>query len=283
MISKSRIFNAGMCGINAVQVALSESLLIGLPVPGIFLYKEDTSQIMKVIDGQQRLRSLIFYSEGTFNEEVNQLFRLHDLKTRFADLSYEELPIEDRRKLDNSIIHATVIRQEKPDDKGSSQFFVFERLNTEAMALRPQEIRSAIYQGDLNDLLSELDNENPWRELLGRVTKRKRGEELILRFLSLYFKYDDYEPPMKSFLNDYMSENRDLRIQDTETVRDAFIPVVNTILDKIGADAFKPNRPVNAAVLDAVMIGVAKRLETGAINGCLRKEYDDLIKDERFF
>jgi len=35
-----------------------ESLLMGLPVPGIFLYKEADTNEHLVIDGQQRLRSL---------------------------------------------------------------------------------------------------------------------------------------------------------------------------------------------------------------------------------
>lgn len=43
-----------------------ESLLLGLPVPGIFLAKDPESQKLFVIDGQQRLRSLQYFYEGVF-------------------------------------------------------------------------------------------------------------------------------------------------------------------------------------------------------------------------
>ena len=41
-----------------------ESLLLGLPVPGIFLAKEAETNKLSVIDGQQRLKSLEFVYEG---------------------------------------------------------------------------------------------------------------------------------------------------------------------------------------------------------------------------
>src|SRR5436190_18517661 len=43
-----------------------ESLLLGLPVPGIFLAKEGETNRLLVIDGQQRLRSLQYFYEGIF-------------------------------------------------------------------------------------------------------------------------------------------------------------------------------------------------------------------------
>src|SRR4051812_37743221 len=43
---------------------LIESLLLGLPVPGIFLAKEADSNRLLVIDGQQRLRSLQYFYGG---------------------------------------------------------------------------------------------------------------------------------------------------------------------------------------------------------------------------
>src|SRR6266700_5218790 len=43
-----------------------ESLLMGLPVPGIFLYKEPVTNRHLVVDGQQRLRTLQYFYGGTF-------------------------------------------------------------------------------------------------------------------------------------------------------------------------------------------------------------------------
>lgn len=44
---------------------LIESLLIGLPVPQVFLYEEKRNSFL-VIDGQQRLLSLYFFAKGRF-------------------------------------------------------------------------------------------------------------------------------------------------------------------------------------------------------------------------
>ena len=43
-----------------------ESLLLGLPVPGVFLAKEEPTNKLLVIDGQQRLRSLQFFYDRLF-------------------------------------------------------------------------------------------------------------------------------------------------------------------------------------------------------------------------
>jgi uncharacterized protein with ParB-like and HNH nuclease domain len=44
---------------------LIESLILGLPVPQVFLYEESRNRFL-VIDGQQRLLTLFFFSKGRF-------------------------------------------------------------------------------------------------------------------------------------------------------------------------------------------------------------------------
>lgn len=73
-----------------------ESLLLGLPVPGIFLYKEGEGAKHLVIDGQQRLKSLKFYFLGLFKEAK---FRLYGIKSKWAGLSFDELDDDDRERL----------------------------------------------------------------------------------------------------------------------------------------------------------------------------------------
>src|SRR5712664_4138054 len=50
-----------------------ESLLMGLPVPGIFLYKEADTNEHLIIDGQQRLLTLQKFYEGFYNDKKFQL------------------------------------------------------------------------------------------------------------------------------------------------------------------------------------------------------------------
>jgi len=102
-----------------------ESLLLGLPVPGIFLVKEATGRLL-VLDGHQRLFTLRAFYDGVINGVE---YRLENVQEKFIGKRYRDLDVEDRRRLDDSIIHATVVRQDVPTDDQSSIYVIFERLN----------------------------------------------------------------------------------------------------------------------------------------------------------
>ncbi len=267
-----------------------ESLLVGLPVPGIFLYRDKDSEIYEVIDGQQRLRTLQSFLNGkaAFGSEEEKEFDLQGegIEQKFVGLTFRELEENYRRKLENSIIHATIIRQDKPDDGGSGKYFVFERLNTEASQLSDQEIRAAVYQGGFNNLIQELNQFHSWRALYGgssRPDRRKRDEELILRFFALYFTaVERYASPMKIFLNAFMSHNRDLDEMDEGKMRCIFEGTAEEILRDIGEDAFRPYGRRNAAVTEAVMVGIAQARERDAIQPVIRACYDQLVENPDF-
>ncbi|MDX1995897.1 MAG: DUF262 domain-containing protein [bacterium] len=268
-----------------------ESLLLGLPIPGIFLSREEDTQKFIVIDGQQRLRTLLYFYKGWFGDAADDKksveFKLQGVHKAFEGLTYSRLSEEDRRRLDNALIHATIVRQDEPEPnaENSSIYFIFERLNTGGVALKPQDIRSAIYHGSLNNLLHQLNMENEdWQRLFGKPDKQRRDEELILRFFALYFWFEQYEEPMKGFLNSYMAWNRGLDKQSASKLTTTFNQTVSTVLHCLGEKAFKPKRAINAAIFDAIMVGVARRLEQGEIQNCLllRERYNDLLNDTAF-
>ena len=151
-----------------------ESLLLGLPVPGIFLSRDMDSADLLVIDGQQRLKSLLYFYDGYINERV---FRLKDVQDRFEGKTYKELDADDRQRLDDSIIHATIVKQDEPSEDNSSIYLVFERLNTGGLQLQPQEIRSAIYSGSFAALLKELNDLPAWRNVYGNRSVRLKDQE----------------------------------------------------------------------------------------------------------
>lgn len=241
-----------------------ESLLLGLPVPGVFLSRERNSQRLLVLDGQQRLFSLLYFYEGIFRPNGKE-FALTGLSSEFNGLTYRMLSPEDQRRLGDSIIHATVIRQDEPDDGDTSIYFIFERLNSGGTQLQPQEIRSALFHGPFSDLIYHLNDNPNWRSLYGPYSPKKRDEELILRFFALFFESDKYSKPMKDFLNKFMGKNRNLDRYSSEQLEPLFHQTVTVINDHIGNRAFKPKRALNAAIFDSVMIGVARRLMQGPI------------------
>jgi hypothetical protein len=87
-----------------------ESLLLGLPVPGIFLYKEPATNKHLIVDGQQRLKTIQFFYDGTFLEKR---FRLTNVSKQWAGKTYDDLEEPDRQKLEDSIVHATIFQQDE--------------------------------------------------------------------------------------------------------------------------------------------------------------------------
>ncbi|WP_395448795.1 DUF262 domain-containing protein [Aminobacter sp. UC22_36] len=232
---------------------LIESIIIQCPIPVIYLDQEDDGTL-KVIDGNQRLMSIrLFFENG---------FRLKGLRA-FPDLNgflFRELDPRFRTHIENRTIRCiTILKETHPQIK----FDVFERLNTGAVQLNPQELRHGLYHGSLMEKLDELGEYEPWQELSGiKDDKRMRGAELILRFLALRFKLDEYEKPLATFLNKFAQGNRDVGKDDE--FENAFKKSVDGMKALLGSKAFrlldadgKPDNNFNSAVFDAQMVGFA--------------------------
>ncbi|MCJ7633481.1 DUF262 domain-containing protein [Candidatus Bathyarchaeota archaeon] len=260
-----------------------ESLLLGLPVPGIFLSKQFETQRLLVIDGQQRLRTLQFFYEGVF-PPLKKTFELKGVQPIFEGLTYKTLKMEDRRRLDDSILHSTIVKQDKPEEDNSSIFYLFERLNTGGLLLSTQEIRSSLYQGDFNDLLKQLNEYPNWRKTYGRISSRMRDIELILRFFALRYHVGSYYRPMNMFLNKYIGKNRELSRESKNTLSRVFIEMIDTAYNGIGNDVFKRGRVVTSSIFDAVSVGLSRRLENGPISNItdLKQRYHALLTNQSF-
>ncbi|MBD1885657.1 DUF262 domain-containing protein [Microcoleus vaginatus] len=259
-----------------------ESLLLGLPVPGIFLAKERETKKLLVIDGQQRLRSLLYFYQGKFPNSRHS-FALKGVHTEFERETYKSLKDAYRRQLDDSVVSATVVEPLYADNE-SSIYYIFERLNTGGTILKPQEIRACIYHGALNNLLGQLNKNPAWRDIFGLPDKNGKDQELILRFLAFYFEGNDYKPSLKEFLNQYMRQNRHLARQSEEQIINAFIPTIEVLHKGLGNKAFKPQKLFIPTYFEAVMVVTARRLQQGKINNLeqMGERYQSLIEDNNF-
>jgi hypothetical protein len=262
-----------------------ESLLLGLPVPGIFLVKQIDGRLL-VLDGQQRLRTLQAYYKGILR---GQQFTLENVQERYEGLCYDDLDVKDRRRLDDGIIHATIVRQDEPSDDQSSVYLIFERLNTGGTLLHPQEIRVALFRGAFVKLLRDLNQHESWRKLYGKKSSRLKDQELILRFFALLEEWESYQKPMKEFLNNFLGKHRDLkgtgRTKREDALRSIFEKTADVVLEAIGSGAFRLRSAVNAAVLDSVMVGIALRLKQSGLikrEDLLKSAYERLIKKQAY-
>lgn len=265
---------------------LIESLLLGLPVPGVFLAKESESNRLSVIDGQQRLKSLLFFYEGYFNpkegDSRKRVFKLKNVQEKFQGKSYDDLEEDDRIKLDDSIIHATIIKQESPSDDNTSIYHVFERLNTGGRKLTPQEIRSAIYLGKLNDLILDLNDYPSWRELFGKKNNRLKDHEMILRFFAMYTSVDKYSKPLKEFLNKFNNKYRNPVDDEIKRLGNIFKQTTDLVLENLGKSAFRPDRVFNASAFEVLMVGFAKRLDKEIDYQGFKENLNDIFENQDF-
>ena len=258
---------------------LIESFLLGLPVPGVFLYKERMSNRMQIIDGQQRILSAIRFFKNEFEDKA---FRLKGVQPKWEGKRYEDLEEAERFQLDDAVLRATVVQQIDPNDDASI-YHIFERLNTGGMKLTPMEIRKCVYLSDFYHLLEELNALPEWREIIGqaKIDKRLRDVEFILRILALAENVHEYEKPMKKFLNSYMSIKRKLSPEKLSEIRETFTEVCHYVLAHLGPKSFHLRGRLNYAVMDSTM-GIAFLAVQRNISD-FKKRYDALVEDKEYY
>ena len=264
-----------------------ESLLLGLPVPGIFLSTDRETQRRFVIDGGQRLRTIKSFIDGSFKGSAN--YRLSKVVHKdFADKSYSDLPPTDRRRFDDAVIHATIVSQDQSEGGDRSLFHLFERLNTGGTPATAHEVRRSLWGGALNDLLGALAKNSHWRDVYGPASPRMKDQELILRFLALHLDGARYgtedERTMKDFLTSFMARHRGITEQQGSEWKSAFEEIIALIDRVFGRNAFRPEGRLNTAVYDAVMVGLAYARNTGDLpqGASLKQAYDELLRNEKF-
>ena len=120
---------------------LIESLLLDIPVPGIYFAEQVETLKYEVIDGQQRL--------FTFYRYLDDEFSLEGLTIRVDanGKKYSELEQRDREEIRKSSMRVIVILNESDEEIKQE---VFERLNLGSIQLTSQEIRSNTLRGSFN-------------------------------------------------------------------------------------------------------------------------------------
>ncbi len=261
---------------------LIESFLIGIPVPGVFLYKEHKTNRLLVIDGQQRILSVVRYFDGRFDDRV---FKLKNVRQPWAGKTYDELNDADRYQIQDSVLRATVVQQTSPNDY-SSLYHIFERLNTGGVSLSPMEIRKCVYAGPTFRLFEELNRLEQWRRLVGKPKpdRRLRDAELILRVVALAADWENYEKPMKAFLNSYLIKSESLDkaalAKRNEDLRDSFSAACKIALEQLGEKPFHLRGRLNLGLMDCTLATICRYPEK--TNNTLRNDFRKMISDGAF-
>lgn len=259
-----------------------ESILLGLPVPSIFLANlEDDTKL--IIDGYQRIMTIHDYVKGSWSSDKKSfnLSNSEKINQRWRGKTFAELTESEKRKIRSTTIHAIMFQQIKPEESDTSLYQIFERINTGGRALLPQEIRNCVYQGEVNKLLFELNSNRYWRDLFGteKIDPRMRDMEFILRFFALKANiYNDkvFQPKknisLKKLLNNFMGSKENNKIESINKLRNDFEITVKFIHQNFGHNAFfNINKTSNRirkrfypTIFDSLMLGTFFVLENNA-------------------
>lgn len=222
---------------------LAISLIRGLPIPPIYVYRNKKMQ-MEILDGQQRILSLFLYYKGkyiknstntqvelqrlmddyrlnrseiSFEELLEDQYPLKDVtyelkyrndddNVKAIDIRYDKLPIEVRRAVDFTTISVIEIKVDSDKQKNRILYKVFENLNSGGTELKNQELRNGVYQCSFYDMLHDINNTNEkWRQIYGEKHRHSRDVELLLRFAAVeyYFKLEDGVIKLYNYENSY--------------------------------------------------------------------------------
>lgn len=179
---------------------LAASLIRGLPIPPVYTYRNEKGQL-EILDGQQRVMSLYFYYIGKFfkNEKmsvfdyqeidvdsagnfVTALEQKYDIVpaqfymqigSEQCDISYRNLPVELKRKVDYLFISVVEIKISDQNRKDEILHKIFANLNNGGKQLSNQELRNGIYPCAFNRAVNKINNSRQWRALWGRSVTRE--------------------------------------------------------------------------------------------------------------
>lgn len=225
---------------------LVESILIGIPIPVIYLAEENEG-IYSVIDGQQRITSFVRYLKNEF--PLTGLKRLKNLNGRY----FKDLDKALQRRLNYQTLSTVCIEK----DSQSLKYEIFSRLNLGAVKLRDQEVRNCIYRGKFNDMLKDIATTNTYLPTLFHDTNTRYSyEERILRFFAL--RSMELKGTFKLMMNSYMEAHANDDDEILKKYKSQYNSLIELIKVVLGEDAFfsasDQRKKFNGAVYDSIMI-----------------------------
>ena len=252
---------------NDQRSRLIESVLLGLPLPQIFLI-ENQDGILELIDGLQRVSSVLQFLD-------HDLMGLEQLRLSGCDvisdlngLTIDDLNLSLRLRLKRSPIRAVIIRKQS---KGFLKYEMFKRLNTGGSALSAQEVRNCslrMIEGGANfyGWLQSLAAHPAFQETIATLSDtdrdQKADEELVVRYLALKNARNEFKGSVRDWLDSFLEQVLlNQRHLDRELEEADFDRVFSFLRDTFGPDAFvkyRDDRPIGAlapAFFEAVTMG----------------------------
>jgi hypothetical protein len=240
---------------NIQKTNLIESILLGIPIPPVFV-SQRADGVWDVVDGLQRL-STIYQLIGVLRDESGELLEPLTLSgTKYLpslegkkwgaqndiDLA---IPSELRLIVKRAKINVSIILKESDEN---AKYDLFQRLNTGGSSLSPQEVRNCLLvmlDKTFYYWISELARFDPFQECIA-LSDRPLSEaydiELVLRFI-IFSRIEESElnilKDVGVFITEKMTEIASDQDFDRQTWRTLFENTFNLLAQEVSEDSFK--------------------------------------------
>ncbi len=267
---------------------LIESILLGIPIPLIYLYEGKNSNLI-VVDGMQRLFAIFDYLDNKY--ALSGLEFLTNLNSKYAKDLVDNLTDKFEKykaKLEDAHLHVIKVAYETPE---IFKLKIFQRVNQNGSRLNNQELRHALHQGACTKLLEELSNNI---DLLESKTAKLRMKDryLILRYISMrlyilgelkyyslnkndnfYVKYDE----INQFLSDSMDAINSFSENQIKIIKKEFLTSYIKSLKIFGIQAFKLdiNSPINMILFEITMLLVSLTKDLNLDDSTIQKMLEE--------
>jgi hypothetical protein len=249
---------------NYQKTRFIESILIGIPIPPIFV-AEDKDGKWELVDGLQRISS-VFSFFGLLKklpEKNDWILSKGDLVTDLENLGCKDLPLKFQLNIKRASCRIEIIKWNSAFDM---RYELFNRLNTGGSELTDQEIRNCIFRGvskDFNSFLRAYATSNDFLNLIQpteRQLEQLYMDELVLRFCSLIDSHEDFSENISQHMTNYMKQA--VRDNSKIVMLDKLFGRVIGILKPIGKDVFRGSNAVfSTSLFDCVMLGIGKNID----------------------
>lgn len=240
-----------------------ESLLIGLPIPYIFVAdvdenEEDSDGRIEIIDGAQRTRTIYQFRKNQL--KLCDMERLPSLQ----GATYSDLPIARQRRFNRTTVRLIELKNINEDGRR----LMFDRLNSGGSPLTEMEKRLGTESGKFIEFLRRLADDKTFISLTPmantKETRRERAE-YVLRFFAYRENYLHFEKSVKDFLNDYLEiKSKNFNDAEEKRLEKLFFEML-TFVQKHFSHQFrkaKNAKNVSRIRFEATAVGVSLALST---------------------
>ena len=268
------------------QSALVESLLLGIPIPSVFLFEKGEDDY-EVIDGLQRLNTIRGFRNNEF--KLSGLNALRSLE----GLTYENCNLDIKNRFDKSVIPAKILTMEPSNGHGllggfvetDIRRFIFSRINRGGTQLNFQQLRNAVYKGHFNDAVNELSKIDNFRNAFdipleidkksNLMVKMTQGNsrfyyemldcEMVLRFFALRSRTQSGK--IEEILDETMEREKVTDINSVNQLKDVFLSRLGFLMELFDGRPFdiryshREDRKISTELYVDFMLGIDRMWE----------------------